>query len=183
MSDRRAGIPNAYRIEPATPGAVGRLPAIEVAAAALFPVEDLPADHRADASPVEPFERAAREGRLWVAVRRSDGEPVGFALVTMVDGSAHLHELDVHPDHGRKGLGAALVRAVVKWARQRRSPSVTLTTFRHLPWNAPFYRKLGFEELCDAELTEELAGHLEAEAVEGLDRSKRVAMRLDLAKS
>ena len=73
-----------------------------------------------------------------------------------------------------------MVETVVKWARRREFPSITLTTFRHLPWNGPFYRRLGFEELSDAALTKELAEQLECEAAEGLDRSKRVAMRLDL---
>ncbi len=180
MSDRPAKTSIAYRIERAKPGEVDPLPSIEVAAAELFPPEDLAPQLREEASSVEVFERAAREGRLWMAVHRNSRQPVGFALVTIVDESAHLDELDVLPDHGRQGLGAALVETVVQWARRRGFPSVTLTTFRHLPWNGPFYRKLGFEELSEAALTQELSEHLEGEAAEGLDRSKRVAMRLDL---
>ena len=126
------------------------------------------------------FDQAARERRLWTAVTRASGLPVGFALVTIVDGSAHLHEMDVHPDHGRRGLGTALVGAVVEWARGKRFSCVTLTTFRHLPWNGPFYRRLGFEALSPAELTPGLARLLDQEVRDGLDGSKRVAMRLDL---
>jgi hypothetical protein len=54
-----------------------------------------------------------------------------------------------------------------------------LTTFRHLPWNAPFYQKVGFRILEKANLDEQLAEILEEEA-KGLDITKRVAMRLDL---
>lgn len=179
MSGSEAGDRTHYRIELARPACVARLPAIEVAAAELFPPEDLAPELRTEGLAVEVFERAAREGRLWIAIA-DGGDPVGFALATTVDGSAHLYEMDVHPDHGRQGLGTALVEAVVRWARQSGFPSITLTTFGHLPWNAPFYRRLGFAVLADAELTQGLARQLDSEAEAGLDRSKRVAMRLDL---
>jgi GNAT superfamily N-acetyltransferase len=170
-----------YRVQPADPDAVELLPAIEAAAAALFPPEDLAPAQRQQTAGAPTFARAARAGRLWTANVKSDGRPVGFALVTIVDGSAHLYEIDVLPEHGRRGLGTALVGAVVAWARQQGFPSVTLTTFRHLPWNGPFYRRLGFEEVPAAELTPELAGHLEEEVQRGLDPAKRVAMRLALS--
>ena len=86
--------------------------------------------------------------------------------------------MDVHPNHGRLGIGAALVRTVICWARAEGHPTVTLTTFRHLPWNAPFYRRLGFLDVPDEDLSAELAQHLDNEERNGLDRSKRVAMRL-----
>ncbi len=171
-----------YRIQPAEPDAVDRLPGIEVAAAAIFPDEDIAPKLREDGLPLEVFRRAAREGRLWTAVTASAGQPVGFAMATIVGGSAHLFEIDVHPDHGRRGLGAALVGAVMEWARGQGFSSVTLTTFRHLPWNAPYYRRLGFAEIPEAELTRELAEQLDREEEGGLDRSKRVAMRLDLGR-
>src|SRR3989442_14638300 len=57
------------------------------------------------------FREAQAAGRLWVA--RADDDPVGFALVEMLAPDLpHLEEIDVHPDHGRRGVGAALVRAV-----------------------------------------------------------------------
>jgi GNAT superfamily N-acetyltransferase len=169
-----------YRIQPADSETLGLLPAIETAAAEIFPAEDVAPELRQEGLPVAWFERAAREGRVWTAVVRASGLPVGFALVTILDGSAHLYEMDVHPDHGRRGLGTALVGAVVEWARGKQFSCVTLTTFRHLPWNGPFYRRLGFEELSSAELTPGLAQLLEREVRDGLDGSKRVAMRIDL---
>jgi GNAT superfamily N-acetyltransferase len=168
-----------YTIAPARPEHAAALPAIEIEAAALFPQEDLPAELRRDTTPVSEFEQAARAGRLWVALDAS-GAPVGFAVVTRVDGAAHLLEMDVLPAHGRRGLGTGLVRAVVTWARRRGLPSVTLTTFRHLAWNGPFYRRLGFEELNEAQLTPGLREHLAQEVADGLEGAKRVVMRLDL---
>jgi hypothetical protein len=54
---------------------------------------------------------------------------------------------------------------------------VTLTTYRDIPWNAPFYRRLGFEELTAAELTPDLREIVLAEAKKGLEPTRRVVMR------
>ena len=60
--------------------------------------------------------------------------------------------------------------------------SLGLTTFRNVPWNAPFYAKVGFREVppagCSAAVHEILAD----EAARGLPAGERLAMRLDLAK-
>jgi predicted N-acetyltransferase YhbS len=88
--------------------------------------------------------------------------------------------MDVVPAHAGRGLGRALVVEVAEWARREGFPSVTLTTFRHLPWNGPFYARQGFSELAAAELGPELRAALDEEVEHGLDPAKRVAMRLDL---
>ncbi|HEX7078003.1 MAG TPA: GNAT family N-acetyltransferase [Candidatus Eisenbacteria bacterium] len=170
-----------YRVELAQVSHAGALPAIELAAATLFPEEDLPASLREQAIPVSMYREAAEAGRLWVAVAES-GEPVGFAIVTIVDGCAHVFELDVHPAHGRRGLGTRLLRAVADWAAARGYPAVTLTTFRHLPWNAPFYARFGFREIPEARLGPELRALFEQEVARGLERTKRVVMRLAVSR-
>jgi GNAT superfamily N-acetyltransferase len=165
-----------YRIERAALRHLAQLPAIEAAAARLFLDHGLPAGVLADATRPEEFRAAQAAGQLWVALRGGD-EPVGFAHVELVDGGPHLEELDVHPDHGRRGVGAALVRAVCDWSRQAGFGTVTLTTFRDVPWNAPFYRRLGFTVLAAAELSPELAQLVRRESAHGLDPERRVAMR------
>lgn len=40
-----------------------------------------------------------------------------------------------------------LLEQVIEGAQQMRYPAVTLTTFRDVPWNAPFYTRLGFAML------------------------------------
>lgn len=159
---------------------MGALPGIERAAAERFSREDLPDSLRGAATSLGEFEAAARAGRLWIAWIADSGRPVGFALAAVVGGCAHLQEMDVLPEHGRRGLGQALVEAVVDWARQHGFRALTLTTFRSVPWNAPFYRRLGFRALTPAELTPALAQLLEDEAEDGLPRSKRLAMVLPL---
>jgi GNAT superfamily N-acetyltransferase len=73
--------------------------------------------------------------------------PVGFVCVEVVDGVPHVWQLAVHPDHGRQGYGRALMVAACGWARSQGFDAITLTTFRDVPWNAPFYRSMGFEVL------------------------------------
>ena len=120
--------------------------------------------------------RAQREGRLWVAL--AGDVPVGFALLEAIEPeAAHLEEIDVHPDHGRRGLGAALIRAVCQWAAANGRGAVTLTTFRDVAWNAPFYARLGFEIVAPAHLSPPLRAVVEDETRRGLDPARRVVMR------
>jgi GNAT superfamily N-acetyltransferase len=155
------------------------IPAIELAAAAMFPEADLPVENRFLVIETELLQEAQSEARLWVALT-DDRTPVGFAMADIVDGGAHLDEMDVMPDFGRQGIGTRLVRAFIDWARSGNYPGVTLITFRHLPWNAPFYEKIGFEAMKSSELGEELANLLQEEGEAGIDVQKRVCMRLDL---
>jgi GNAT superfamily N-acetyltransferase len=175
-----AGVPAGYEIGAARAHELAILPGIEAGAATIFSHLDLPPGLGAHGLALSLFEEASSAGRLWVARTIEPPVPVGFALVTLVDESAHLHEMDVLPAHGRKGLGRALVFHVEEWARSLGFSSLTLTTFRHLRWNGPFYSSLGFSEIADRDLGPELRSAMEAEAGEGLDRRKRVAMKLEL---
>jgi hypothetical protein len=56
-----------------------------------------------------------------------------------------------------------------------------LSTFRDVPWNAPYYRRLGFADIDIAELDAALIERRNAHIARGLDESKRVFMRRDLA--
>ena len=115
-------------------------------------------------------------GRLWVAL--ADDVPVGFALVCMLaPGRPHLEELDVDPRHGRRGIGGALVRAACVWVARNGHADLTLTTFRHVRWNMPFYAGLGFEEVPAAALRPKLAAIVRDETRRGLDPATHVVMR------
>lgn len=84
------------------------------------------------------------------------------------------------PEHGCKGVGSALVAAVEEHALRSGCVEITLTTFRDVLWNAPFYARLGFVAVPEAELDSELLGRLDDEGALGLERSRRVAMRKPL---
>jgi GNAT superfamily N-acetyltransferase len=119
---------------------------------------------------------AQRNGCLWVALEADT--PVGFAHVKIIEPNAvHLDELDVHPDHGRRGLGTRLVKAVCAWARARGDVAVTLATFREIPWNMPFYARLGFEAIPAGALSPALRAVVDDEAHRGLDPARRVVMQ------
>ena len=55
-----------------------------------------------------------------------------------------------------------------------------LTTFRHLPWNMPFYARLGFQEVPVAEQSPALRAVFDAETRRGLDADRRLVMRRKL---
>jgi GNAT superfamily N-acetyltransferase len=164
-----------YVIVRARPRDVAALPAIERAAATLL-VGHMPQSIVDEITDEDEFVEAQAQGRLWVAL--DDDRPVGFALVDgLDDGTLHLEEIDVDPRHGRRGVGATLVRAVCQWAAEAGHATVTLTTARDLPWNMPFYARLGFRILPRAELTPDLAAIVRDETARGLDPDARVVMQ------
>src|SRR5207245_9483120 len=121
-----------------------------------------------------------QEGRAGAArsAGLADATPVGFALVELpAQDLPHLEEIDVHPAHGRRGLGTALLRAVCAWVSRAGYAEITLTTFRALRWNMPFYARLGFEEVPAEELRPEVAAVVRDEEARGLDPTHRVVMK------
>ena len=173
MSDAR------YEIRLARGGEIALLGEIEDAAARLFAGTDLASSIPDGTAAIGDLATAQRAGMLWVAVTRG-GEPVGFAYTRWLGDEPHLEELDVHPDHGRRGLGTQLVRAFLSWARSRGARGVTLSTFRGVPWNEPFYARLGFRSLDAAELSAPLHDLVASETRKGLPANHRVVMRLAL---
>lgn len=136
----------AYDVRPARARDLPHLAAIEDAGVALF--ESVLGDLSGDvlATPARSGEdRAEADGFILVADAGQD--PVGFAHVVVLDGHPHLDQLSVHPEHGRRGIGAALVEAACERLAARGHGSLTLLTYADLPWNAPFYTRLGFVEV------------------------------------
>jgi len=169
-----------YSLRAATGDDTVWLPAVELAAATLFPPGLLPGEMAATPLPLATYDDACSAGWLWVAVPdESPSTPVGFALAgTLIDGTVMLYELDVHPAHGRRGLGSALVQLVAMAALARGRERMALVTFEHLPFNAPMYEKLGFVRCPPAPLPPLLAAELEADRERGLEW--RVAMVREL---
>lgn len=92
------------------------------------------------------LEAGWREHRLWVAVSRCN-RPVGFALMKFPGGAAWLDQLSVLDRWQGRGFGAALIDRTAAAARARGFDTLYLSTYRDVPWNAPFYAKRGFEEV------------------------------------
>ena len=164
-----------YRISQARPHDLPLLPAIELAAATLL-AGHAPESVLTETTDHEVLKAAQTHGHLWVAL--ADDVPVGFAHVEVLEPSVvHLEEVDVHPAHGRRGLGRQLVMTVCAWAASTGYQSVSLTTFRDVPWNMPFYAGLGFEVIPPALLSSTLLSVIQDETRRGLDPARRVAMR------
>lgn len=122
--------------------------------------------------------RGVRNENLSVA--EVGGQAVGFALCGELDGHAHLFEMDVLPEHGRQGIGSALLEAVCSEAATRGYAAMTLTTLRDVPWNAPFYAKRGFSELFEVVWGEQLREIVDRERMLGFPMQLRVVMRREL---
>lgn len=167
-----------YEIRLATPADIPFLPDIESAAGELFSQLPALANLPDGVTSLEEFQESQQNNLLWVAALPS-GKPIGFAQVYIVDGLVHLDEIDVHPDYGRQGIGRKLVQTVIEWAQSEGIPAITLTTFRNIPWNEPFYRKLGFRVLELEELSAGLIKLVVEEESHGLDRALRVVMRIE----
>jgi ribosomal protein S18 acetylase RimI-like enzyme len=159
-----------HRIRPARPDEYDALRVIEIDADRLF-----------ETVGIGPFATDESEDHTDRAelVLVVDDPPVAFVIVELVDGNAHIWQLSVHPDHVRQGLGTALVAAACEWARASGLEAITLTTFRDVPWNGPFYASLGFVVIDD--LAPQMAAIREHErAIGDDDFGPRVAMRLQL---
>jgi len=169
-----------YSIVPAMREHLRAVPVIEQAAASLFSEKDLPAAIRFLVTDRETLVLAQQDGRMWVALQK-DETPVGFAYVVMLGSDAHLDEMDVHPDHSRRGIGTQLLQTVIDWGRSSGYAGLTLITFRHLPWNAPFYTSFGFEPLPTKDSNTEIRRIIAAEGRAGINTANRIAMRLKLS--
>lgn len=151
------------------------LPAMQIAAGALF--RELGMDLVADgpAPVLAEFEAARTRGYLIVAVS-CEGAFVGFVRMSPLDGALHVEQVTVAPDWGRRGIGRRLMRAAEQRALHQGFANMTLTTYRDVPFNAPFYEQFGWMALDDEDLTYGLAAQRCAEAAAGLDQWPRIAM-------
>ncbi len=168
----------AWKIRSARPDDIEAMQAIERDAGRRF--RDVGLDRIADDHPPSADELAGyvADGRAWMAAWH---RPVGYALASVVDGEGHLDQVSVIPAEAGQAIGRDLVEEVHRWARDRGLAAVTLTTFADVPWNGPYYARMGYEILGDDELGPELAAIRAGEQASGLDVAPRVAMRLRLA--
>jgi len=151
--------------------------ALERASARRFVglMDDLAAD---EPSPAAVLTIRIGEGGLIVA--EEDGAIVGFVMFRRVEARAYVEQLDVLPAVAGRGIGAALLDAVAARARAAGLDGLSLSTFREVPWNAPYYRRLGLVEVADGALTPGMRDIRAEHIRRGLDEDARVFMVRDV---
>lgn len=168
-----------WRIAPAAPSDIEAMRGVERRAASLFttigydfcvtgPVRD-PEEHL----------RVMANGVVF-AGRAGDQALAGFAMFEPMDGEVHLVEIDVDPAFQRMGLAKALIAAGEDWARAKGFDAITLTTYRDVAWNAPYYARLGFVAFEPAAERVGLLETINREAAWGFAFAPRIAMRKTL---
>jgi GNAT superfamily N-acetyltransferase len=149
---------------------------IERAAGEAFRV--LGMDQVADDEPptIEALNQYREEGLAWVA---ADGEdaPVAYLVASLVDGCLHIEQVSVHPAHAGRGIGRTLLDHASGWAEGHAVPALTLSTFTSVPWNAPYYQRLGFRPIDGRALGPGLVRIRAEDESLGLTRWPRVFMR------
>jgi GNAT superfamily N-acetyltransferase len=128
--------------------------------------------------PLDELAEYQADGRIWVAT--DNDRPVAYLMAQWVDGNVHIEQVSVHPAAAGRRIGQALIERAAGYAREHGAPALTLCTFVDVPWNAPYYARIGFWPLRDDELTPGLRAIRAEEAAHGLDRWPRIAMRQDL---
>lgn len=163
-------------IRPAREIDLAELPRIELSAAQKFVGRNVPAHLLTDVATAEAYRPHLLAGTLWVA--DENGAPVAFLAALAEGDRLHVDELDVRQDRQGRGLGRRLLDHAAQWARENGLRRMSLTTFRSIPWNAPFYASVGFREWPEAEAPATVRQALMNEATKGL--TDRCAMLMDL---
>ncbi|MDA8129833.1 MAG: GNAT family N-acetyltransferase [Betaproteobacteria bacterium] len=78
----------------------------------------------------------------WIA--RRDASAVGFAHAALDGADCKLDKLYVHPARQRQGIGTAMLKAALDWARQHRCRRLWLQVNRGNAQALAAYRKYGF---------------------------------------
>ncbi|HEY9628222.1 MAG TPA: GNAT family N-acetyltransferase [Coleofasciculaceae cyanobacterium] len=165
-----------YQIRSARIEELTLLSGIELSAARLFLNTPYSFLVQADPLPLDFVQQRFAAGQVWVAADSQD-RIMGYAMTQEVDATLYLQQIDVEPAHGLRGIGSALVKTALAWAKLQGYAVMSLSTFRDIPWNAPFYSKLGFCPLDESILTSGFQQIRLQEAEAGLPIAERVIMQ------
>lgn len=180
MNDGTAG-PSRFAIRGVGRDDFAALQQIEIEAGRVFTEVGMDEVAQHDPFTIDELTEYQTAGHGWVAVAPDGSDrPVAYLVVDIVDGNAHIEQVSVLPQFGSRGIGRALIEHVAGWARGRGMHALTLTTFRDVAWNGPYYERCGFRTLRADEVTPGLAAIRRHEAGLGLDQWPRVCMRREI---
>ena len=167
-----------FVVRRARPSDAAALPAIERSAAELFRLDPgLAWLAEAPVPDAEQHLQAICSAWVWVA-ELTDQQLGGFLRAVEVDNQLHIEELSVSQHFQGQGIGRKLLLMAIEHADRQQLCAVTLTTFSDLPWNAPFYQRMGFSRLTPQATPAHLVDALNSEAACGLPIERRCAMHL-----
>jgi GNAT superfamily N-acetyltransferase len=156
------------------------LAGIQLDADSRYAETDHPEDASTDAIPLDHARRAVADGRLIVA--EVEGHVAGWAFLAGSEGELLIGHICVSTRHARRGIGKALMEFIEDFAIARGLPSIVLNTYADVPWNAPWYERLGFAVVPEAEWNADMRAIAEEQAEDGEDWGRRVHMRKQLPK-
>lgn len=113
------------------------------------------------------------------AVALIDEQVVGFIYAMRYEEDLYILEVDVDRAKQQQGIGQQLFKYMTSLSQKDGFKRITLTTFTDVAWNAPFYRKLGFE-VMPAPLPAYLVDKIDREVSFGFERASRTAMYFNL---
>ena len=158
-------------IRPACRADLDDLATLEVEAGKIFRSIGMPevAEHTPD---MNALRNSQKLGQIWVA--EVNVEVAGYIVAIVVDGNAHIEQVSVSPAHARQGVGRRLICHIEARGRDQDLLATTLTTFLDVPWNGPYYQRLGYRMLKVSEMGTELAAAIEHEAsLPGIDGARK----------
>lgn len=179
MQKNRSGDSNVadHYIRPAVPTDADLIAQVEWSAAQIFTsIPQLEWLSHIHCSPRDWRDYLRSNDTCLVAVT-AEMHVVGFLCARQIDRHLHIDEVSVRKEWQTCGIGRQLVLLCLHRARDAGFVGTTLTTYRDVPWNAPWYRRLGFDVLRDDKTPGFLRDQLEAERAKGLSPPARVAMR------
>jgi GNAT superfamily N-acetyltransferase len=155
---------------------IAALIAIEIASGEPFRAVGMQAV--ADEPPLtaDQYKDFVSEERSLVHVDAND-EPVAYILLEPLDGRLFIEQVTTSPHYSGKRIGAGLIDFAAEYAPNFGVAGLSLTTFRDVPWNAPYYARLGFQVVADSRVTSGLIAKLGTESARGLAAWPRVAMQ------
>lgn len=169
-----------YQLRLATEADISALQEIERSASILFADSLYPELSTGSVIASETYKYHLGAGhKIMMAVGHDEANrqnPVGFAFTAPLGDGLHLYELSVRADHQRQGVGSLLLNAVIDHARSETYAHISLTTYRSIVWNGPFYCKHGFHEPDPDALSADLASILSREIKKGANARDRCAM-------
>lgn len=176
QNEERAHSPEVAGLRRARYDDIPQLGAVERSAAELF--RSVKQDHLLDHATANPSFLTAmiESNHIWVAVNKLD-EPIGFVGGVAVGSNFHIAEISVAQRYQGRGVGKALIWQLMEEVRREGFKAATLTTFRRIPWNGPWYKRLGFSEVGLGGMGNEFLTIWQNEARSGLDMDERCLMR------